>query len=115
MSELGLKKKELDGKVIFRGKGCSDCMGTGYRGRTGIYELLLVDDKIRTLILNNADSNTIKREGVKRGMSRLRTGGVMRRAALTRRTASDQISRGKTICYSVNTARKRDLPPIAHK
>ncbi|UCD84269.1 MAG: type II secretion system ATPase GspE [Deltaproteobacteria bacterium] len=75
LSELSLKKKELDGKAIFRGKGCSNCMGTGYKGRTGIYELLLVDDKIRTLILNNADSNTIKREGVKRGMYTLRMDG----------------------------------------
>ncbi len=75
LSELSLKREELEGKAIFRGKGCSDCMGTGYRGRTGIYELLLVDDRIRSLILKNSDSNTIKREAIKRGMHTLRIDG----------------------------------------
>ena len=75
LSELSLKKEELEGKAIFRGKGCSDCMGTGYKGRTGIYELLLVDDRIRSLILKNVDSNTIKREAIKRGMHTLRIDG----------------------------------------
>lgn len=75
LSELSLKREELKGKAVFRGKGCSHCMGTGYRGRTGIYELLLVDDSIRSLILNNSDSNTIKREAIKRGMHTLRIDG----------------------------------------
>jgi general secretion pathway protein E len=75
LSELGLKREEIKGKAVFRGKGCSHCMGTGYRGRTGIYELLLVDDSIRSLILGNADSNTIKREAIKRGMHTLRIDG----------------------------------------
>ncbi len=75
LSELGLKREEIKGKTVFRGKGCSHCMGTGYRGRTGIYELLLVDDSIRSLILSNADSNTIKREAIKRGMHTLRIDG----------------------------------------
>ena len=49
---------------LFRPQGCSACQGTGYQGRTGIYELMLVDDDIRQLILKSVDSTTIKRAAV---------------------------------------------------
>ena len=57
--------------------GCQICNGTGYKGRSGIYEIMLVDDAVRALILKNADSNTIKREAVRtQGMLLLREDGV---------------------------------------
>ena len=62
--------------TIYRAKGCDACGGTGYRGRTGIYELLLVDDDIRQLTLKNVDSSTIKRTGVQKGMLTLLDDGA---------------------------------------
>jgi general secretion pathway protein E len=53
---------------LYKSQGCSACNGTGYQGRTGIYELMLVDDDIRALVLKNVDSQTIKRAAASRGM-----------------------------------------------
>ncbi len=53
---------------IFKAAGCPACQRTGYQGRTGIYELMLVDDDVRQLILKNVDSTTIKRAAVHHGM-----------------------------------------------
>jgi len=58
-------------------KGCAECNYTGYHGRTGIYEIMLVDDAVRALILKNSDSNAIKREAVhSQQMLLLREDGV---------------------------------------
>ena len=62
--------------TIYRAKGCDACGGTGYRGRTGIYELLMVDDDIRQLTLKNVDSSSIKRSGVQKGMLTLLDDGA---------------------------------------
>jgi general secretion pathway protein E len=61
---------------LYRGVGCAACAQTGYRGRSGIYEFLLVDDEIRKLIAAKADSTTIQRAAVARGMSTLRQEGA---------------------------------------
>lgn len=61
---------------LFRSVGCPDCQGTGYQGRTGIYELLLVTDAVRTLVLKNSDSPSIRRVAVEEGMDTLRDDGV---------------------------------------
>jgi general secretion pathway protein E len=62
--------------TIYRAKGCDACGGTGYRGRTGIYEMLMVDDDIRQLTLKNVDSSSIKRAGVQKGMLTLLDDGA---------------------------------------
>ncbi len=62
--------------TLFRARGCPACQGTGYQGRTGIYELLLVTDAVRTLVLKNSDSPTIRRCAVEEGMDTLRDDGV---------------------------------------
>lgn len=61
---------------FYRGAGCGACAQTGYRGRSGIYEFLLIDDDIRKLIAAKADSTTIQRAAVARGMSTLRQEGA---------------------------------------
>jgi len=53
---------------LYKANGCAACNQTGYQGRTGIYELMLVDDDIRQLVLKNVDSQTIKRAATDRGM-----------------------------------------------
>lgn len=70
--DLGLKAKEVK---IFRGKGCPNCNFTGFFGRTAIYEILLVDETIRELILRKSSSDQIKRAALSRGMQTLRKDG----------------------------------------
>jgi type II secretory ATPase GspE/PulE/Tfp pilus assembly ATPase PilB-like protein len=67
-----------DSAQIFRGKGCEECTGTGYFGRSGIYELLVVDDEIRKMIVRNVDSNQLRATARKRGMMTLLEYGVRR-------------------------------------
>jgi general secretion pathway protein E len=54
--------------TLYRGRGCEKCAFTGYLGRTGIFELLVVDDAVRRLILQNADPGDIRELGRKHGM-----------------------------------------------
>jgi general secretion pathway protein E len=61
---------------LYRAVGCPACQGTGYQGRTGIYELMLVDDDVRPLILKSVDATTIKRAAVERGMVTLMEHGA---------------------------------------
>jgi general secretion pathway protein E len=61
---------------VFKAVGCPACLNTGYTGRSGIYELLMLNDEIRALALKNADATTIKRAGIKHGMRTLRLDGA---------------------------------------
>ncbi len=65
---------------VREGVGCPECRGTGYRGRTGIFEILPVDDAIKHLIQTGADSGEIKREAVKQGMRTLRQSALRKLA-----------------------------------
>jgi general secretion pathway protein E len=58
-------------EVLYEGQGCPACAHTGYQGRTGIYELLLVDETVRQLILRRADAAAIKQAAVSLGMQTL--------------------------------------------
>ncbi|MGA0805671.1 MAG: GspE/PulE family protein [Pseudohongiellaceae bacterium] len=58
--------------LIRRGRGCERCAGTGYRGRVGLYELLLLSDDIRHLITSGADANEIRKQAIREGMRTLR-------------------------------------------
>ena len=64
-----------DGGQFARGAGCETCCDSGYRGRTGIYELLPLDDTIRELIMQRANANMIKAAAIKRGMRTLLQNG----------------------------------------
>jgi general secretion pathway protein E len=63
---------------VYEPRGCSECLDSGYRGRTGIYELLPVDDEIRALVMANVDSSTIKKKAIIKGMKTLRDDGTRR-------------------------------------
>jgi len=71
----GFPLEELETKSIYEPVGCDDCRGSGFKGRTGIYEILIVDDHIRPLIINRASSGEIKREALKHGLCTLRDDG----------------------------------------
>ncbi len=77
LQELGLDPRRIGDREIYKaGPGCPDCKQKGYRGRTGIHELLVVDDDIRALVMKNADAATIRREATAKGMSTLREDGA---------------------------------------
>jgi len=66
------------GTELFRGKGCDECRGTGYRGRSGIYELFTIDEDARSLILRHASTRDIRQHAIQRGMVTLRLDGYKR-------------------------------------
>jgi general secretion pathway protein E len=66
------------GTVLFRGKGCDECRGTGYRGRTGIYELFVIDEDARSLILRRGPTRDVRQHAIQRGMVTLRMDGFTR-------------------------------------
>lgn len=70
MREVGLPEELADGGV-FRGAGCDECGRTGYRYRIGIFELLLVDDEVRRLIIERVSATEIKRYAMSKGMRTL--------------------------------------------
>ena len=76
LSELNLKPGSLKNGKLYRGKGCDHCLGTGFTGRTGIYELLPVTQEIRKLILQHADAASIKDRAVQEGMKTLLMDGL---------------------------------------
>ncbi|HEY2733897.1 MAG TPA: ATPase, T2SS/T4P/T4SS family, partial [Polyangiales bacterium] len=75
--------------VFYKPAGCEQCAGTGYRGRIGIYELLVVDEPVRREILNNSDSKSITRIAADRGMVTLRVDGT--RTVLSGRTSVEEV------------------------
>ena len=73
-----LREMEADGveiRTVHRGSGCPACRGTGFRGRTGIYELLVVDDSLRAELLKRRGAGALRALAVKRGMRPLRADG----------------------------------------
>jgi type IV pilus assembly protein PilB len=76
---------------FYRGKGCKNCRGTGYKGRTGIFETIIVDEKIRELILRKASTDEIKQATVRAGMRTLREDGLLK--VLEGKTTVDEVMR----------------------
>jgi general secretion pathway protein E len=81
IAKLGMSRdrfQALGGGTTYRARGCSACSRSGYRGRTGIYELLVIDDDIRQLVLKNVDSSTIKKKAMEKGMLTLLDDGALK-------------------------------------
>jgi type II secretory ATPase GspE/PulE/Tfp pilus assembly ATPase PilB-like protein len=66
---------DIEKAEIYEGKGCDNCRFTGYQGRTAIYEIIPITEKIRELILERASSQQINRQAVAEGMRTLRQDG----------------------------------------
>ncbi|PIU40870.1 MAG: type II secretion system protein GspE [Candidatus Omnitrophica bacterium CG07_land_8_20_14_0_80_42_15] len=76
-SDEVLKDLGLKGKMIFyRGKGCASCRGTGFAGRIGIFELLIMDEDIRKLIVAKASADEIRKIAISKGMGTLFSDGI---------------------------------------
>ena len=75
--EVGLKPEVLKDRTFFHGVGCEYCRGTGYSGRQAIFEIMLLDDDIRDLIMRRASSGVLREAARKRGMRTLRESGLL--------------------------------------
>jgi type IV pilus assembly protein PilB len=67
---------QVKAKKLFKGKGCKSCSGTGYRGRTGIFELFAKEDEVEDLILKNSKDSEIKTYLESVGMKSLMVRGL---------------------------------------
>jgi len=76
LSLLNLSPHDLGDKAFYYGRGCSSCNDTGYRGRKGIFELLAVNDAIRTMINERAPTVVLRQKAVELGMITLREDGL---------------------------------------
>lgn len=72
LSQIGLTVDDLRGRQIFKPVGCPICMETGYAGRFGIHEIMLVTDLVRTELMKGSDASTIKKVALTQGMKSLR-------------------------------------------
>jgi len=75
--ELGVKKEELEGKEFFRGAGCDICNNTGYKGRVGLFELMILNDELRDMIMAKCSTDELREKARDSyGMTALRDAGM---------------------------------------
>ena len=74
--ELGVDPKKHEGKKFYRGKGCDNCNNTGYKGRLGLFELMVMNDDMREMIMQNAPTDDLRAKAVTYGMIPLRDYGL---------------------------------------
>ncbi|MEO1130553.1 MAG: ATPase, T2SS/T4P/T4SS family, partial [Planctomycetota bacterium] len=77
LMELELTPDDVQGRTFFRGRGCDTCHGSGYKGRTAIYEIMGMDDGMRDLVMKQASTAVLRDEARKRGMRTLRESGLL--------------------------------------
>jgi general secretion pathway protein E len=97
LEKVGLSMDDLPEGIIYTGRGCPHCLHSGYRGRTGIYELLTIDDDICRAIMARAEAGSIKKMALKHGMTSLRQDG------------SSKVARGMTSIEEVLRVTQEDI------
>ena len=81
LESLDLTREDVPSGKLYRGTGCDECLKTGYLGRVGLFELMLIDDAIRQQVMAKEDANRIKQDAVRRGLITLRMDGARKVAA----------------------------------
>lgn len=76
LADLNYTKETLNGRKFFRGAGCDVCNNTGYKGRVGLFELMVVTDEIREMIMANRSADELRAAAKKNGMIPLREYGI---------------------------------------
>ncbi len=76
LAELQITREELAGRKLYRGSGCSTCNNTGYKGRIGLFELMIMDDELRDMVMINASADEMRNAAERKGMQVLRTAGM---------------------------------------
>ena len=78
LGSIGITPDQFQGTTIYRANGCENCFHTGYKGRTGIFEIMLLDSSLKSIILKTHDSNQIKNEALNLNMVTLRQDGIQK-------------------------------------
>ena len=91
LAELGFNEREIASMELFKGRGCDRCSHTGYKGRLGLFEVMVVDDEIRELILSGASAVELRQKAMENGMVGLRESG--RRKIRDGITTADEVMR----------------------
>jgi type IV pilus assembly protein PilB len=74
--DLGVPPDEAKSFTVYKGKGCSICNNTGYKGRLGLYEVMTMREELKELILARASTSELKKEAMRLGMKTLRQSGI---------------------------------------
>ncbi len=91
LMELSLRTSDVQGRRLFRGRGCDGCTKSGYKGRMAIFEIMIMDDELRELVMQQASTAILQTESRKRGMRTLRESGLL--ALYEGQTTIDEIVR----------------------
>ena len=91
LMELSLRTADVQGRTLYRGRGCDNCTKSGYKGRMAIFEIMLMDDELRDLVMQQASTAVLQTESRKRGMRTLRESGLL--ALYEGQTTIDEIVR----------------------
>jgi type IV pilus assembly protein PilB len=76
LADLELSSDQITGKKFYRGKGCEKCNRTGYKGRKGLFELLVMNDELRDMVMRNASTEDLREAARRAGMVTLRDSGM---------------------------------------
>ena len=76
LDQLGVTRKEIGDRVFYFGAGCEDCSNSGYRGRTGLFEMIKVNDAFREMVNTGAATLVLRQKAIEQGMRTLREDGL---------------------------------------
>ncbi len=76
LAELDMTTADIAGKTFYRGRGCDSCNSTGYKGRVGLFELMIMNDDLRDMIMRNASTDELREAARGYGMVTLRDAGM---------------------------------------
>ena len=76
LAELDLTREDVAGKKFYHGVGCNSCNNSGYKGRVGLFELMIMDDELRTMIIENRTTDELRNKAKEKGMRLLRDSGI---------------------------------------
>ena len=91
LDDLELSPADLKGKRFFRGSGCENCNNTGYKGRVGLFELMILNNELRELIMQNASTDELREAARRGGMVTLRDAGM--KACFEGTTTAEEVIR----------------------
>ena len=91
IDDLELTAEDLKGKQFYRGAGCENCNNTGYKGRVGLFELMIMNNELRELIMQNSSADDLRVVAQKHGMITLREAGM--KAAYSGTTTPEEVIR----------------------
>jgi len=91
LGRIGITADQIRRSNICKAKGCKECLNTGYKGRIGLFEIMVLRDKLKSLILKTFDSNLIKNAALETGMVSLRHDGILK--VLSGMTTTEEVLR----------------------